>query len=142
MMMRNHRSKTTTLFACLSAGTIASIGVSCAAEEYILKRLEGFRFYWFLALFELVVFSAMTLTTMWWVAAENFTTNIENVLLPNKQQQHHHHQQQQQRHAGGDLTTVTTSTTTTQSKMYVSRRVATVVVLSAEVVSAPARLGT
>jgi adenosine 3'-phospho 5'-phosphosulfate transporter B3 len=67
-------------------------------------------------LFELVVFSAMTLTTMWWVAAENFTTNIENVLLPNKQQQHHHHQQQQQRHGGGDLTTVTTTTTTTQSK--------------------------
>ena len=114
MMMRNHRSKTTTLFACLSAGTIASIGVSCAAEEYILKRLEGFRFYWFLALFELVVFSAMTLTTMWWVAAENFTTNIENVLLPNKQQQQQ--QQQQQRHGGGDLTTVTTTTTTTQSK--------------------------
>ena len=112
-----HRSKTTTtaLFACLSAGTIASIGVSCAAEEYILKRLEGFRFYWFLALFELVVFSAMTLTTMWWVAAEKFT-NIENVLLPNKQQQ-----QQQQRHGGGDLTTITTTTTTQSKKVSVEK---------------------
>ena len=89
----------TTLFACLSAGTIASIGVSCAAEEYILKRLEGFRFYWFLALFELVVFSAMTLTTMW-AAAENFT--VENVLLSNKRV--------------GDLTT-----TTTQSKKVVEK---------------------
>ncbi|CAL6331802.1 unnamed protein product [Bathycoccus prasinos] len=51
-------------FIFLSIGTIASIGISCAAEEYILKRIEGFHHYWFLALFELVVFSVMTFVWM------------------------------------------------------------------------------
>mgnify|MGYP002040206709 FL=1 len=51
-------------FIFLSIGTIASIGISCAAEEYILKRIEGFHHYWFLALFELVVFSLMTFVYM------------------------------------------------------------------------------
>jgi adenosine 3'-phospho 5'-phosphosulfate transporter B3 len=50
-------------FLFLSVGTVLSIGISCAAEEFILKRIEGFTFYWFLALFELVVFSGMTFLT-------------------------------------------------------------------------------
>lgn len=55
-------------FLFLSVGTVLSIGISCAAEEFILKRIEGFTFYWFLALFELVVFSGMTFLTSFYYA--------------------------------------------------------------------------
>ncbi|CAL6328794.1 unnamed protein product [Bathycoccus prasinos] len=61
---KNNQTECKSFFIFLSIGTIASIGISCAAEEYILKRIEGFHHYWFLALFELVVFSVMTFVWM------------------------------------------------------------------------------
>jgi len=47
-------------FTLLSFGTISAIGVSCAAEEYILKRIVGFNHYWFLAFAELLTFAVCT----------------------------------------------------------------------------------
>jgi len=47
-------------FVLLSAATIAMLGLSCVAEEYIIKQIPGFDFFWFLAFSELVVFSLFT----------------------------------------------------------------------------------
>ena len=62
-LFNNVTATSSKAFLFLSVGTVLSIGISCAAEEFILKRIEGFTFYWFLALFELVVFSGMTFLT-------------------------------------------------------------------------------
>ena len=47
-------------FILLSFLTILALGLSCVAEEYIIKQIPGFDFFWFLAFSELVVFSALT----------------------------------------------------------------------------------
>ena len=48
-------------FLALSTLTVLALGLSCVAEEYIIKQIPGFDFFWFLACSELVVFSALTL---------------------------------------------------------------------------------
>lgn len=47
-------------FVVLSLGTVLMIGLSCYLEEWILKALVGFKFYWTMAFFELVVFAVIT----------------------------------------------------------------------------------
>jgi len=47
-------------FILLSFLTVLALGLSCVAEEYIIKQIPGFDFFWFLAFSELVVFSALT----------------------------------------------------------------------------------
>ena len=47
-------------FILLSCATISAIGLSCYLEEYILKGLEGFDYYWTMALAELSVFAVIT----------------------------------------------------------------------------------
>ena len=43
--------------AALAVGTIFFVQLSCTVEEWIFKALPGFRFHWFVALVELVLFS-------------------------------------------------------------------------------------
>ena len=47
-------------FILLSFLNVLALGLSCVAEEYIIKQIPGFDFFWFLAFSELVVFSALT----------------------------------------------------------------------------------
>ena len=47
-------------FVALSLGTVLMIGLSCYLEEWMLKAMVGFKFYWTMAFFELVVFAAIT----------------------------------------------------------------------------------
>jgi len=48
----------------LSIGTVTLIGFSCYLEEWILKALVGYKFYWTMAFFELVVFAVITYACM------------------------------------------------------------------------------
>ena len=55
------RFQTPAAFIAVSTLTVLALGLSCVAEEYIIKQIPGFDFFWFLACSELVVFSALTL---------------------------------------------------------------------------------
>ena len=57
----HHHHHGPTAFLALSTLTVLALGLSCVAEEYIIKQIPGFDFFWFLACSELVVFSALTL---------------------------------------------------------------------------------
>ena len=59
-VMTKSKFKTPFAFILLSFLTILALGLSCVAEEYIIKQIPGFDFFWFLAFSELVVFSALT----------------------------------------------------------------------------------
>lgn len=59
--VQKNRFQTPLAFVLLSASTILALGLSCVAEEYIIKQIPGFDFFWFLAFSELVVFSALTI---------------------------------------------------------------------------------
>ena len=41
----------------LATGTLVFIQLSCVIEEYIFKQLPRFNFFWFVALFELLIFT-------------------------------------------------------------------------------------
>ena len=60
-MMMKTRRRGPAAFLALSTLTVLALGLSCVAEEYIIKQIPGFDFFWFLACSELVVFSALTL---------------------------------------------------------------------------------
>lgn len=59
-VMTKSKFQTPFAFILLSFLTILALGLSCVAEEYIIKQIPGFDFFWFLAFSELVVFSALT----------------------------------------------------------------------------------
>ena len=59
--VQKHRFRTPLAFVILSASTILALGLACVAEEYMIKQIPGFDFFWFLAFSELVVFSALTI---------------------------------------------------------------------------------
>ena len=59
-MTKSTKFQTPFAFILLSFLTILALGLSCVAEEYIIKQIPGFDFFWFLAFSELVVFSALT----------------------------------------------------------------------------------
>ena len=61
MMKMKTRRRGPAAFLALSTLTVLALGLSCVAEEYIIKQIPGFDFFWFLACSELVVFSALTL---------------------------------------------------------------------------------
>ena len=61
MKMKKTRRRGPAAFLALSTLTVLALGLSCVAEEYIIKQIPGFDFFWFLACSELVVFSALTL---------------------------------------------------------------------------------
>ena len=61
MKMKKTRGRGPAAFLALSTLTVLALGLSCVAEEYIIKQIPGFDFFWFLACSELVVFSALTL---------------------------------------------------------------------------------
>ena len=60
MTTKSTKFQTPFAFILLSFLTILALGLSCVAEEYIIKQIPGFDFFWFLAFSELVVFSALT----------------------------------------------------------------------------------
>jgi len=47
------------LFWLYATGTIVLISLSCYVEEWIFKQLPGFKFHWFVALVELLLFSVL-----------------------------------------------------------------------------------
>ena len=59
-VMTKSKFQTPFAFILLSFLTVLALGLSCVAEEYIIKQIPGFDFFWFLAFSELVVFSALT----------------------------------------------------------------------------------
>jgi len=59
-VMRKSKFQTPFAFILLSFLTVLALGLSCVAEEYIIKQIPGFDFFWFLAFSELVVFGALT----------------------------------------------------------------------------------
>ena len=46
-------------FLLLATGTIVFIQVSCVIEEWIFKQMPGFRYHWFVALVELLLFTIL-----------------------------------------------------------------------------------
>ena len=46
-------------FWLYAAGTVFFVTVSCYVEEWIFKTLPGFRFHWFVALVELLLFTTL-----------------------------------------------------------------------------------
>ena len=59
-VMTKSKFQTPFAFILLSFLTVLALGLSCVAEEYIIKQIPGFDFFWFLAFSGLVVFSALT----------------------------------------------------------------------------------
>ncbi|CAL6351518.1 unnamed protein product [Bathycoccus prasinos] len=84
--MTKSKFQTPFAFILLSFLTVLALGLSCVAEEYIIKQIPGFDFFWFLAFSELVVFSALTVLVQLcgWDEEEEKNKNEEEDAKRNK----------------------------------------------------------
>jgi len=85
-VMTKSKFQTPFAFILLSFLTVLALGLSCVAEEYIIKQIPGFDFFWFLAFSELVVFSALTVLVQLcgWDEEEEKNKNEEEDAKRNK----------------------------------------------------------
>ena len=85
-VMTKSKFQTPFAFILLSFLTVLALGLSCVAEEYIIKQIPGFDFFWFLAFSELVVFSALTVLVQLcgWDEVEEKNKNEEEDAKRNK----------------------------------------------------------
>ena len=85
-VMTKSKFQTPSAFILLSFLTVLALGLSCVAEEYIIKQIPGFDFFWFLAFSELVVFSALAVLVQLcgWDEEEEKNKNEEEDAKRNK----------------------------------------------------------